>query len=70
MYPAAPPSYASGLMYGEWYGVCNFAVDVCVDCGGVYMFYVFSDCCVVYGVDVCDVVCVVECFLSLAVACL
>ena len=62
---------------GEWYGVCDFfellAVEVCVDYGGVNVFYVCLD--VVYGVgvcvNVCGVVCVlnVVCFLRLCVVC-
>ena len=56
------------MIYVEWYGVCNFvvisAVQVCVDNGGVYVFYVCFDLCVVYGVVifvyVCGVVCVVS----------
>ena len=43
-----------GVMYGEWYGVCDFVVlsvvEVCVDYGGVNVFYVCLDFCVVYGV--------------------
>ena len=39
------------------------------DYGGVYVFHVCFDLCVVYGVwvciDVCGVVCVVECWLFL-----
>ena len=49
----------------ECYRVCNFvvlfsAVEVCVDCGDVYVFQVCFSLCVVYGVriyvDVCGVV--------------
>ena len=61
------------MMYVEWYGVCNFvvisAVEVCVYYSGVSVFHVHFDLCVVYGigicVDVCGVVCVVECCLFL-----
>ena len=32
------------MMYGEWYGVCDFVVlsvvEVCVDYGGVNVFHV------------------------------
>ena len=53
------------MMYGEWYGICDFVVlsvvEVCVDYGGVYVFHVCFD--VVSGfrvcVNVCGVVCVV-----------
>ena len=41
-------------MYGEWYGVCDFVVlsvvKVCIDYGGVNVFHVCHDFCVVYGV--------------------
>ena len=40
-----------GVMYVEWYGVCDFAVfsvvEICVDYGGVYVFHVCFDLCVV-----------------------
>ena len=59
-----------GMMYVEWYGVCNFVVfsvvEICVDYDGVLqcMFYVCWDLCAVYGggicIDVCNVVCVTE----------
>ena len=68
-----------GVMYVDWYGVCNCVVfsvvEICVDYGGVYVFHVCFDLWVVNGVgicvDVCSLVCVVECicFLSLGVAC-
>ena len=33
-----------GVMYGEWYGVCDFGVvsvvEVCADYGGVNVFHV------------------------------
>ena len=65
-----------GLMYGEWYGVCDYVglsvVEVCVDYGGVNVFHVCIDFGVVYGVGglcvcmyVCGVVCVVVCCLFL-----
>ena len=35
-----------GVMYGEWYGVCDFVVllvvEVCADCGDVNVFHVLS----------------------------
>ena len=60
-----------GVMYGEWYGVCDFVVlsvvEVCVDYDGVNVFHVYLD--VVYDlgvcVNVCGVVCVVVCCLFL-----
>ena len=46
-----------GVMYGEWYGVCDFVVlsvvKVCVDYGGVNDMFV--------NVNVCGVVCTVVC---------
>ena len=42
------------MMYVKWYSVCNSvmisAVEVCVDYGGVYVFHVCLDFCVIYGV--------------------
>ena len=60
-----------GVMYCEWYGVCDFVVlsvvEVCADYGGVNVFHVCLNLGVVYGVgvcvNVCDVVCVVVCCL-------
>ena len=60
-----------GVMYWEWYGVCDFfvlsVVEVCADYGGVNLFHVCLNFGVVYGVgvcvNVCGVVCVVVCFL-------
>ena len=60
-----------GVMYGEWYGVCDFVVlsvvELCVDYGGVNVFHVCLHFGVIYGVgvcvNVCGVVCVV-CFLK------
>ena len=55
-------------MYVGWYGVCNVvvisAVEACVDYGGVYVFQVCFDVCVVYGVWFCVVKCCL--FLSLS----
>ena len=55
-----------GVMYGEWYGVCDFVVlsvvevcvelsvvEVCVEYGGVNVFHVCLDFGVVYDVGVC-----------------
>ena len=62
-------------MYCEWYGVCDFVVEVCADYGGVNVFHVCLNFGVVYGVgvcvNVCGVVCVVVCvcFLSLGFVC-
>ena len=58
-----------GVMYGEWYGICDFVVfsvvEICVDYGGVNVFHVCLDFCIDYGagvcVNICDVVCVVVC---------
>ena len=66
-----------GVMYGEWYGVCDFVVlsveYVCVDYGGVNVFHVCLDFGIVYGVgvcvNVCGVVCVVVCCLFLTCRC-
>ena len=67
-----------GVMYCEWYGVCDFvvlSVEVCTDYGGVNVFHVCLIFGVVYGVgvgvNVCGVVCVVVwcCFLLLGVVC-
>ena len=48
-------------------------VEVCVDHGGVNVFYVCIDFCIVYGVgvcvNVCGVVCVVVCCLFLTSGC-
>ena len=56
-----------GVMYCEWYGVCDFVVEVCADYGGVNVFHVCLNFSVVYGfgvcVNVCGVVCVVVCCL-------
>ena len=64
-------------MYCEWYGVCDFVVllvvEVCADYGGVNVFHVCPNSCVVYGVEVCvnvcGVVCVVVCCLFLTSGC-
>ena len=54
-----------GVMYGEWYGVCDFVVlsivKVCVDLGGVNVFHICLNVCIVYGVGVCVNVCGVVC---------
>ena len=46
--------FVSFVMYCEWYGVCDFVVlsvrEVCTDYGGVYVFHVCFDLCIVYGV--------------------
>ena len=60
------------VMYGEWYGVCNF-VEVCVVYVGVDVFHGCLNFGVVYGVgvcvNVCGVVCVVVCCLFLTSGC-
>ena len=57
-------------MYGEWDSACDFVVfsgvEVCVDHGGVNVFYVCPNFCGVYGIGVCVNVCVVW-FLHLGV---
>ena len=66
-----------GVMYCEWYGVCNCAVlsvvEVCADYGGVNEFHVCLNFGVVYGVgvcvNVCGVVCVVVCCSFLRSGC-
>ena len=54
-----------GVMYCEWYGVCDFVVlpvvEVCADYGGVNVFHVCLNFVVVYGVEVCVNVCGVVC---------
>ena len=51
-----------GVMYCEWYGVCDFVVlsvvEVCADYSVVNVFHVF-----LYGVGVCVNVCGVACFV-------
>ena len=46
-----------GMMYSEWYSVCDFVVfsvvEVCADYGGVNVFHVCLNFGVVYGVCVC-----------------
>ena len=43
-----------GVMYGEWYGICDFVVlsvvEVCADYGGVNVFHVCLNFGFVYGV--------------------
>ena len=66
-----------GMMYVEWYGVCNCVVftvvERCADYGGVNVFLVCFDLCAVYGaricVDVCGVVCVVGWVVVCVVIC-
>ena len=66
-----------GVMYCEWYGVCDFVVlsvvEVCADYGGVNVFHVCINFGVVYGVwvcvNVCSVVCVVVCCVFLTSVC-
>ena len=45
-----------GVMYCEWYGVCDFVVlsvvEVCADYGGVNVFHVCLNFGVVHGVEV------------------
>ena len=61
------------MMYFECYGVCNIVVfslvEILVYYGGVYVFHVYFDLCVVYGVGVCGVICVIECCLFLGPRC-
>ena len=68
-----------GVMYCEWYGVCDFVVlsvdEVCADYGGVNVFHVCLNFGVVYGVGVCINVCgvvyvVVCCLLLMSGCCL
>ena len=58
-----------GVMYDELYDVVLSVVEVCVDYDGVNVFHVCLDFHVAYGVgvcvNVCGVVCVVECCLFL-----
>ena len=62
-----------GVMYCEWYGVCDFVVlsvvEVCADYGGVNVFHVCLYFGVVYSVGVCVNVCVVVCCLFLTSGC-
>ena len=60
-----------GVMYGEWYGVCDFVVLSVVEYGGVNVFHVCLDFGIVYGVcvNVSGVVCVVVCCLFLTSGC-
>ena len=62
-----------GVMYVGSYGVCDFTVfsvvEICVAYGGVYVFHVCFDLCIVYGVGVCVNVCVVVCCLLLTSEC-
>ena len=59
-----------GVMYCEWYGVCDLSVvEVCADYGSVNVFHVCFNFVGVYGVNVCSVVCVVVCCLFLTSGC-
>ena len=65
-----------GVMYCEWYVVCDFVVlsvvEICADYGGVNVFHVWLNFDNVYGVGVCVNVCgvvYVVCFLRLGVVC-
>ena len=44
------------------------AIELYVKYGGVYVFHVSFDLCVIYGVGICVDFCDVVCFLSLGVA--
>ena len=65
------------MTHGEWHGACDLVelsvVDAWVDYGGVNVFHVFLDFCVVCGVgvcvNVCGVVCVVVVCLSATSGC-
>ena len=62
-----------GVMYGEWYGVCDFVVlsvvEVCAQYGGINVVHVCLDI-GVYGVGVCVNLCgVVICCLFLTSGC-
>ena len=60
-----------GVMYCEWYGVCDFvvlsAIEVCADYGGMNMYNICLNFGVVYGVGV--NVCVGVCCLFLTSGC-
>ena len=60
------------MMHVEWYGICHFVVlsvvGVCVDYGGVNVFHVCLEFCVVYGVSV-NVCVVCGLFPRLGVVC-
>ena len=62
-----------GVMYCEWYGVCDFVVlsvvEVYADYGGVNVVHARLNFGVVYGVGVCVNVCVVVCCLFLTYGC-
>ena len=61
-----------GVMYCEWYRVCDFVllsvVEVCADYGGVNVFHVCLNFGIVYGVRVCINVCGVVCCCMLIVS--
>ena len=80
MYDGLRGECCFGVMYCEWYVVCDFVVllvvEVCAECGGVNVFHVFLNFGVVYalyGVRVCvivyGVVCVGVCCLHLTFGC-
>ena len=50
-----------GVMYGEWYGICEFVVlsfvEVCADYSGVNVFHVCLNLGVVYGFVGCVNIC-------------
>ena len=62
-----------GVMYCEWYGVCDLVVlsvvEVFADYGGVNVFHVCLNFGVVYVVGGCGVVCVVVCCSFLTSGC-
>ena len=66
-----------GVMYCEWYCVCDFVVlsvvEVCADYVGVNVFHVCLNFGIIYGVGicvhVCGIVCVVVCCLFLTSGC-
>ena len=72
-----PGECCFGVMYCEWYGVCDFVVlsvvEVCADYVGVNVFHVCLNVGVVYRVGVCvnacGVVCVGVCCLFLMSGC-
>ena len=67
------PGY-NELLWGVLYVTVVFSVvEICVDYGGVNVFHVCFNWCIVYGVgvcfNVCGVVCVVICCLFLVSGC-
>ena len=70
--PVARGKCCFGVMYWEWYSVCDFVlsvVEVCADYGGVNVFHVCLNFGVVYGVGVRVNVCGVVCCCMLFVSC-